>query len=293
MRAASRRAASCRCTSNSAAACRAASRRCASGSAAACRAASCRAASMRAASRRASSCRAASCTAAACSTARSCTGSPASRGAGTSGFALEALFAGATPDVGVHELEGTTNSGSLEGSTSMTGGSGIGGCAASAGTPARCSAIAASALAAASCFGSPFSVGLAEGAIATVRGAGDADGAGIGRLAAGCPTGARRTGSATGGMAGAAGATGGGTSLTLRSGASIRRSRQGKPKPGSPSPSPLNVRLNSSTWISSDSSSANASRLFSIKRASVICPIGGRCLVVRSRAVRHAHLYRE
>jgi hypothetical protein len=58
---------------------------------------------------------------------------------------------------------------------------------------------------------------------------------------------------------GAAGCAG--TSTTLRSVASIRRSRQANPKPGSPKPSPLRIRLNNSPWIRSESSSAYASRL--------------------------------
>ena len=56
----------------------------------------------------------------------------------------------------------------------------------------------------------------------------------------------RCNGSLTDVPAGSAAVTCAGTSTTRRSGASIRRSRQGKPKPGSPSPWPPKVRLNSS-----------------------------------------------
>ena len=118
---------------------------------------------------------------------------------------------------------------------------------------------------AASVLGLASTLGLASGPIAdAVRrcvGIRDTDGVSAGAPATGCPTDACCTGSATGATAGSAAVTCGGTPTRRRSGASIRRSCQGKRKPGSQSPWPPKVRLNSHAWISSESSSADVSRL--------------------------------
>ena len=113
----------------------------------------------------------------------------------------------------------------------------------------------------------PSAFGLASdttaGANRTVVGARDTDGVSAGPRATGCSTNACCSGSATGVTAGSVAVTGAGTSATRRSGASIRRSCPGKPKPGSPSPWPPNFRLNRDVCISSETSSAYVSRLLS------------------------------
>ena len=60
---------------------------------------------------------------------------------------------------------------------------------------------------------------------------------------------------------GSAAGAGAASSATRRSGTSVRRSCQGKPKPGSPRPWPLKVRVSSTAWNNKESSSPNASRL--------------------------------
>ena len=107
--------------------------------------------------------------------------------------------------------------------------------------------------------------GLALGTLAlavrTRDGAGDADRGGTGPAATGGAIDACSNGSLPDVPAGFAAVACAGTSMTRRSGASIRRSRQGKPKPGSPSPWPLKVRLNRAVCISRESRSAKPSRL--------------------------------
>ncbi len=72
--------------------------------------------------------------------------------------------------------------------------------------------------------------------------------------------GACRSGSRAAAPSDSATATSAGTSTARRSGASIRRSRQGRPKPGSPVPSPK-IRPNSSVCSSRESNSASVIRL--------------------------------
>jgi hypothetical protein len=84
---------------------------------------------------------------------------------------------------------------------------------------------------------------------------------GAGRAATGWPTVAGRSGSETGATAGSAAAICVGTSKTRRSGASIRRSSQGKLNPGSQCPSPPKVRLSSDACSRSESSRAYVSGL--------------------------------
>jgi hypothetical protein len=125
--------------------------------------------------------------------------------------------------------------------------------------------------------GSSSVLGLASGMIAAANdpraGAPDTDGVGVSPWATGRSIHACCDGSATGVIAGSSAGTGTGASTTRRSGTSIRRSCQGKPKPGSQSPWPPKVRLNSNVWISSESSSAYVSRLRSgLMRWLSLCP---------------------
>ena len=147
-------------------------------------------------------------------------------------------------DVGAGEGAGTTNRG---GATSTTAGSTMSRGAGRSSVSARLGAFAGVALASVLRPGSAF--GLAAGTFATAGprwgSAGDADGVGCGLTC------------------GSAGVTRAGTSTTRMSGTSTRRSRQGKARPGSPSPWPPRVRLNSTEWISSDSSSPRAMGLSS------------------------------
>ncbi len=112
-------------------------------------------------------------------------------------------------------------------------------------------------------------------AAAVCRGVGarDTDAVGAGPLATGCSTDACCDGSATGMSAGSGAVTCGGTTTTRRSGASMRRSCQGKPKPGRHNPWPPKIRLNRNEWISSESSSAFVSRLCS----GLMCWLSARC----------------
>jgi hypothetical protein len=141
---------------------------------------------------------------------------------------------------------GTINTASLEASTSMIGRSAICVGAASGASVATGGAGAVAASAAALWFGFASVGGLAEETAASPRGAGDAEGVGTGCMEAAPSAGACCKGTAIEGIAGSPGVAFGGASATLKRGASIRRSRQGKPKPGSPSPSPPKVTLNSS-----------------------------------------------
>ena len=169
--------------------------------------------------------------------------------------------------VGIAGVAGTTHVASSVRATAITAGAGIGGGAVSPGRSARKGICAGAAPVAASVLGLASALGLASGTIAAAvrRGVGarDTDGVSAGPLATGCSTHACCNGSATGVTAGSAAVTCAGTTTTRRSGASIRRSCQGKPKPGSQSPWPPKVRLNSNVWISSESSSACVSRLCS------------------------------
>jgi hypothetical protein len=136
-----------------------------------------------------------------------------------------------------------------------TAGAEIGGGAVPAGRSARkgvcggAAPVAASVLALTSALG--LASGTGAGAVRCGASAGDAGGGG-GPLAAGCSTDACCDGSAVVICAG--------TTSTCRSGTSIRRSCQGKPRPGS-HPWPPNIRLSSNVWISSENSSASVSRL--------------------------------
>ena len=115
----------------------------------------------------------------------------------------------------------------------------------------------AAVLALASAFG--LACGTGAGAVRRGGGARDTDGVDTGALAAGCSTDGCCDGSAAG-VAGCAVVTCGETTSTCRSGTSIRRSCQGKPRPGS-HPWPPKIKLNSNVCISSESSSAYVSRL--------------------------------
>ena len=262
---------------------RSASLRAASTRAASCRAAACRAASWRSASSRAASIRAASsCAACRCvscserstfasSTARSrasestrsCAASPASRGAGATVSKLDALGAAAITGVGAGAA-GMANAASSGRFMAITSGPGIGLGATSPVSSRSRGAFARVAPVAASGAGLIFAVGLALGMIASaVRsrvGAGDTDSVWAGPPGTGCLIDGRK-GFLTDVPAGSAAVTRAGTSTTRRSGASIRRSRQGKPKPGSPSPWPPKVKLNNSACSSRESRSARVSRL--------------------------------
>jgi hypothetical protein len=164
---------------------------------------------------------------------------------------------------GVAGVAGAACAASSDGFNATTADSGVGGGAVSPGRSARKGVFAGGAPAAALVLGGASAFGLASGAIAPVVrrgvGAGDTDGVGAGPVAAGwsprscCkrPTSVVTAGSGAGACAG--------TSTTRRSGPSIRRSSQGKPK--GQSPSPPKVRVNSSVWISSESSSASVSGL--------------------------------
>ncbi len=167
--------------------------------------------------------------------------------------------------VGIAGVAGTTHVASSVRAKAITAGAGIGGGAVSPGRSARKGICAGAAPVAASVLGLASALGLASGTIAAAvrRGVGarDTDGVSAGPLATGCSTHACCNGSATGVTAGSAAVTCAGTTTTRRSGTSIRRSCQGKPKPGSQSPWPPKVRLNSNVWISSESSSACVSRL--------------------------------
>ena len=190
--------------------------------------------------------------------------SPPSR---SDGIAVSGLgTAGAAPMTGggIAGAAGTDHVSSSVRGKAITAGAGIGEGAVSPGRSARKGVCAGAAPVAAPVLGLASTVGLACGTIAaSVRhggGAGDTDGVGAGPLAAGCSTDACCDGSTTDVTAGSAAVTCAGTSTTRRSGTSIRRSCQGKPKPGS-QPWPPKVRLNSSAWISSESSSACVNRL--------------------------------
>jgi hypothetical protein len=193
--------------------------------------------------------------------------SPASRSDGIAVSGLETLGAAAMTGVGIAGVAGTTDVASSVRAEATTGGAGIGGAALSPGRSARKGVFARAAPVATSVLGLTAALGLAFRTIAAAvrRGVGarDTDGVSAGPLATGCSTHACCNGSATGVTAGSTAVTCGGTTTTRRSGASIRRSCQGKRKPGSQSPWPPKVRLNSHVWISSESSSACVSRLCS------------------------------
>lgn len=90
--------------------------------------------------------------------------------------------------------------------------------------------------------------------------------------ASGCPLAAACFGSPTGTPACCAAVLGAGNSTKRKSGASTRRSRQGKPMPGSPSPSPPKARLNNSVCSARENRPASINRL---RSAFVRCPDGG------------------
>ena len=142
--------------------------------------------------------------------------------------------------VGIAGVAGTTHVASSVRAKAITAGAGIGGGAVSPGRSARKGVCAGAAPVAASVLGLASALGLASGTIAAAvrRGVGarDTDGVGAGPLATGCSTDACCNGSATGVTAGSAAVTCAGTTTTRRSGTSIRRSCQGKPKPGSQVP---------------------------------------------------------
>src|ERR1700693_4914745 len=151
--------------------------------------------------------------------------------------------------VGIAGVAGTTHADSSVRAQAGTAGAGIGGGAVSPGRSARKGICAGAAPVAASVLGLPAALGLTSGTIAAaVRrgfGARDTDGLSEGLLATGCSYPACCHGSATSVTAGSVDVTCGGTTTTRRSGASIRRSCQGKPKPGNHNPWPPKVRLNS------------------------------------------------
>ena len=176
------------------------------------------------------------------------------------------LGAAAMTGVGIAGVAGTTHVASSVGAKAITAGAGIGGSAVSPGRSARKGVCAGAAAVAASVLGLASALGLISGTIAAavrrrVGARADADGVSAGLLATGCSTRACCSGSATGVTAGSMSVTCAGTTTTRRSGASIRRTCQGKLKPGSQSPWPPKVSLNSNVWISSESSSACVSRL--------------------------------
>ena len=102
-------------------------------------------------------------------------------------------------------------------------------------------------------------------------GAGDTAGMAGGADATGCPIDAS-IGPLTNVLAGSVDVGCAGTSTAPRAAASIRRSCQGRPKPGSQNPRPPKVSVNSSAWISSESSSAYVN--------------SARCTLIRSPAAR-------
>ena len=140
-----------------------------------------------------------------------------------------------------------TDAGLSDGATSATARSWARAGAARSGPAAREDAFAGAARGATLRFDLASAVIRAAGALATAlprrSGAGDLDGAGAGPLAIGRPIDACCKVLGADVIAGCAVVPGVGTSTTRSSGASTRRSRQGKPKPGSPSPWPPKVRL--------------------------------------------------
>jgi len=271
-RAAACRSASCRATSFCAAACRSASCRATSFCAAACRSASCRAASICSACRRAS-CRARS--SPTCSTARSRASSSicaraslaVSRSGGIAVSELDALGAVGMTGVGTAGVTGTTHVGSSDRAEAITADSGTGGGAVPPGRTARKGVFAGAAPLAAPDPGFTPSLEWVPATIAAVVrlgvSAGDTGGVSANPPATGCSARPCCNGSASGVTAVSGALTCTGTSTTRRSGASIRRSCQGKrkAKPVSPRPCPPKVRLNSSAWISRENSSASFSRV--------------------------------
>ncbi len=194
----------------------------------------------------------------------------ASPGSGSGGIAvsgIETLGNGAMTGGGIAGVAGTAHVASSVGATAITAGGGIGAGAVSLGRSARKGTCAGAAPVAARVLGLAFALVVASGMIgaAVCRGVGarDTDAVGAGPLATGCSTDACCDGSATGMSVGSGAVTCGGTTTTRRSGASMRRSCQGKPKPGRHNPWPPKIRLNRNEWISSESSSAYVSRLCS------------------------------
>lgn len=194
---------------------------------------------------------------------------------------LEALDAAAATVAGSVGSTGTAHVDASGRANAITSGAAIGGRRAA---PAeRCpgsGALSAALPIAVPVLGLAVALGRAFGAIVAAGrcgvGAGDARSVGAGPATTGGSThtsGAGSTSGATAGVtaangaaAGAAAATGAGMSTMRRSGTSTRRSRQGRCRPGSPSSSPPKARLNSSAWVSKDSSSASISRLRSGRR---------------------------
>ena len=146
--------------------------------------------------------------------------------------------------------------GSLDRSTAITASSGIVAGVASPDTSMRIGAFAGTAAVAIPGSGVACAVALVSALtsdLSTIAcsarsgiGAADKDGVKAGPRITVCSIDVCFRGALTNVLAGSRAATRAGTNTTCRSGASIRRSRQGKPKPGSPSPWPSKVKLNSS-----------------------------------------------
>ena len=159
--------------------------------------------------------------------------------------------------VGIAGVAVAVDVGSSVGAEAITSGAGIGGGAVALGRSERKGGdCAGTARFAASALGLTFGLVAAAGC----RGVGARGTDGVaGPLAAGGATLACGNVSATGVTVVSAAVTCSGMTTTRRSGTSIRRSIQGKPKPGS-HPWPPKVMLNSKLWISSESSSAGIKR---------------------------------
>ncbi len=166
---------------------------------------------------------------------------------------------------GVAGAAGTSQLASSDGAKAITSGPGTGDSAVSPGRSARNGDSAGTTPVAAAVLRGASALGLASCTIASAvrpeAGTGGTDRVSAGPPETCCSTHACGNGSAAGATADFAPVSCAGTSTRRRSGTSIRRSSQGKRKPGRPVPWPPKTRLNSSVWMSSESSSACDSRL--------------------------------